>query len=140
VTPRVQLGYSDYTLSGLRESGGETALQIDELNLQRLEGRAGVKLAGATSIAPGWSIVPQLQADFVHLLSGADTGMNVRFASAPDLAFALPLAGGSTSWAEAKGGVKLVNGPMEIGAGMQTSLGRTSLRDDRAVLDFSLRF
>jgi uncharacterized protein with beta-barrel porin domain len=140
VTPRVQLAYSNYTLSGLREAGGETALQIDQINLQRLEGRTGVKLAGATSIAPGWSIVPQLQADVVHLLSGADEGMNVRFASAPEFAFALPLAGGSTTWAEAKGGVKLVNGLMEIGAGMQTSVGRTSFRDDRAVVDFSLRF
>lgn len=141
LTPRVQLGYDSYALKGFRETGGETALAIDSLNLRRFEGRFGAKLGGAMKLAGGWMVTPQLTADYVHLLAGGRNGMNVRFAAAPDFRFALPLiGGGDASWAEARGGLRLTNGTVEFGAGFETAMGRSSFRDDRAVADFTFRF
>ncbi len=140
LTPRASLSYASYRFGGYRENGGELALQIDDLNIERLEARFGAKLAGSTSLAGGWSFVPQLQADYVRNLAGADDGMQVRFAVAPEQAFLLPLMGGDTSWAEVRGGMRLTNGPIELGAGLETSLGRSDYRDERAVADFTLRF
>ena len=140
VTPRAQLGYSSYQLAGFRENGGEVALRLNDLQLLRLEARMGAKLAGSTSVGGGWTFVPQLQADWVQNLSGSNDGMTVRFADAPELAFALPLAGGDSSWAEVKGGMKLTRGRLEFGAGVESSLGRSDFQDDRAVADFTLRF
>ena len=140
LTPRASLGYSSYQLSGFREGGGELALQVDDLRLSRMEAKLGLKFAGSAKLAHGWSFVPQLQADYVRGLSGANNGLSVRFASAPDVAFLLPLAGGDTDWAEVKGGMKLVNGPFEIGAGVQSALGRSDFSDERAVADFTFRF
>jgi uncharacterized protein YhjY with autotransporter beta-barrel domain len=140
VTPRAQLGYANYALDGFREAGGETALQFDEVNLQRLESRFGAKLGGSMKLAGGWSFTPQLSADYVQLLSGSTDGMKVRFAAAPEHRFALPVAGGEASWAEAKGGLRLTNGVVEFGARIETALGRSSFRDDRAVADFTFRF
>lgn len=140
LTPRAGLSYASYSFGGYRETGGELALRIDDLNLQRLDARIGAKLAGSMPLAGGWTFVPQLQADYVHSLSGADDGMKVRFAAAPDYAFLLPLAGGDGSWAEVRGGMKLTNGPFEFGAGLESSLGRSDYKDDRAVADFTFRF
>jgi outer membrane autotransporter protein len=140
VTPRASLGYSSFELSGFRENGGEVALQLNDLRLQRLEAKMGAKFAGSASIGGGWNFVPQLQADWVQNLSGTNDGMTVRFANAPGYAFALPLANGDSSWAEVKGGMKLTNGVFEFGAGVESSLGRSSYKDDRAVADFTWRF
>jgi subtilase-type serine protease len=140
LTPRLQLGYADYRIGGFRENGGELALQIDEVKLQRLEARMGARLAGATRIGDGWSLMPQIQADYVQLLSGSTDGMQVRFANAGDHAFGLPLAGGDASWGEVKGGVKLTKGKLEFGAGVETAVGRSAFRDDRAVADITFRF
>jgi hypothetical protein len=140
LTPRAALGYFSYQLSGFRENGGELALHVDDLQLSRLEAKFGVKFAGSASLGKGWRFVPQLQADFVRGLSGANDGLSVRFANAPDVAFLLPLAGGDTDWAEVKGGMKLTNGPLELGAGLQSAIGRSDVSDDRAVADFTFRF
>jgi outer membrane autotransporter protein len=140
LTPRAQLGYASYSLNGYREAGGETALQFDDLNLRRLESRFGAKLGGAMKLAGGWALTPQFSADYVQLLSGSRDGMKVRFAAAPDHRFALPLMGGEASWAEAKGGLRLSNGTLELGAGLETAFGRSSFRDDRAVADVMFRF
>jgi hypothetical protein len=92
------------------------------------------------ALAPPWRFVPQLQAGYVRGLSGANNGLSVRFANAPDVAFLLTLAGGDTDWAKVKGGVKLTNGPFELGAGFQSAIGRSDFSDDRAVADFTFRF
>lgn len=139
VTPRVAVGYSSYALSGYRETGGAAALQLDDLKVQQLDARIGAKLSGATRIG-SWTFVPQLQADLVQNLSGGNDGLTVRFADAPEHAFALPIAGGDSNWAELKGGLKLTRGKLEFGAGLETSLGRTDYRDDRAMADFTIRF
>jgi hypothetical protein len=99
-----------------------------------------VKLAGATKLGRHWSLVPQLDADYVRNLAGARDGLTVRFAAAPDVAFALPLANGDSDWAEVKGGLRLTNGRYELGTGVESSLGRAGFRDDRAVADFVYRF
>jgi hypothetical protein len=140
LTPRAQLGYGRYELGGFRENGGEVALQLDDLKLERVEARMGARLAGSHGLGGGWTLTPQLQGDYVRLLAGSSDGMKVRFANAGDHVFALPLAGGDTSWAEARGGLSVTNGRFAIGAGMETSIGRTDARDSRAVADMTFRF
>lgn len=141
LTPRASIGYSSYHLSGFRETGGEAALQLDDLKLNRLDAKIGAKFAGQAPVGrSGWSFVPQIQADWVQNLSGARRGMTVRFANASDVAIGLPLLDGDTSWTEVKGGLRLVNGGLEVGAGVEGSFGRQSFRDERAVADVTLRF
>jgi subtilase-type serine protease len=140
LTPRASLGYSSYQLSGFRENGGELALKLNDVTLQRLEAKVGARFAGSASLGAGWSFVPQLQADWVQNLAGGKDGMTVRFASAPGYAFALPLAGGDGGWGEVKGGMKLTNGRFEFGAGVESSIGRSDVKDDRAIADFTFRF
>jgi subtilase-type serine protease len=138
LTPRAQLGYGHYTLSGFTEAGGETALKLDDVQVTRIEARLGAKLAGKTSIA-GVTVVPQLSADYVSLLSGAKTGARVRFAVAPDHAFDLPLTDGSTAWAEIKGGVTFGDGPFTLGLSGQHATGN-AMTDNRAQADVRFRF
>jgi hypothetical protein len=104
----------------------------------RIEARLGAKLAGKTSIA-GVTVVPQLSADYVSLLSGARTGARVRFAVAPDHAFDLPLTDGSTAWAEIKGGVTFGDGPFTLGLSGQHATGN-AMTDNRAQADVRFRF
>ncbi|HWT11261.1 MAG TPA: autotransporter domain-containing protein, partial [Allosphingosinicella sp.] len=118
VTPRAALAYSMYRLSGFEETGGETALRLDDVNLRRLESRVGARLSGEMRLG-GWSMRPQLQADLVHMLSGADAGMTVRFANIPDVAIALPFADGDRSWGEVRGGLTMSNGRLSFGAGVE---------------------
>ena len=140
LTPRAQMAYSSTRLQGFNEFGGETALQIDDLATEQLEARFGAKLAGSQGITGKWTLIPQVQADYVRVVDGADTGMTVRFAGASDVAIALPLAAGDTSWGEVRGGVKLTNGNMQFGASFETEIGRDAFRDDRAMADFTVRF
>ncbi|TXC62895.1 autotransporter domain-containing protein [Sphingosinicella ginsenosidimutans] len=141
VTPRASLTYSNYHLSGFQEQGGEDALKFDSLNIQRLESRIGASVGGEMRIGrSGWRFQPQLRADFVSALSGANNGLSVRFAAAPDAAFMLPIAGGDRAWGEVRGGLHIGNGRMNFGAGVESSLGRSDYRDDRAVADFTVNF
>lgn len=139
LTPRAQLGYSTYKLDGFRENGGEVALQMDDLKLQKFEARIGAKLAGSMALGSGWSFTPQIQADYVHLLSGADRGLAVRFANAPDYRFLLPLANGG-SYGEVRGGFRLSKGALDFGAGVQANVGNSLLQDNRAIADVSVHF
>lgn len=140
LTPRVQLGYNYTSVSALEEFGGETALQIDQFEAQQVEARFGAKLSGSQDIGDGWTIVPQMQADYVRLLDGGNDGLVVRFSAADDVAIVLPLAGGDTGWAEVQGGLKLTNGRVQFGAGFETSIGRQALRTDRAMADLTVQF
>lgn len=139
LTPRATLAYSSYHLGGFEERGGDAALQMDDLRLQRLETRLGARFAGQMRMGR-WSLQPQLQVDMVHSLSGANDGMSVRFASVPDFAFTLPLANGDSSWGEVRGGVTVDNGRFSFGTGVETSIGRAGVRDDRAMAEFAIRF
>lgn len=139
ITPRVQLGYGQYSLDGFSEGGGETALTLDSLDVKRLETRFGAKLDG-TATAGGWTISPQVEADYVQLLSGANGGALVRFAAAPDYQFALPLTDGGSSWAEFKGGVRLTRDKLELGANVQQAIGNRAWQDQRASVDLTVRF
>jgi|GEM_PF-5438949 len=139
LTPRATLAYSSYQLGGFEERGGEVALQMDDLRLQRLETRLGARFAGEMRMGR-WALRPQIQVDMVHALSGATDGMSVRFASVPDFAFTLPLADGDRSWGEVRGGLTVDNGRFSFGTGIETSIGRAGVRDDRAMADFAIRF
>ncbi len=140
VTPRAQLAYSRYHLGGFRENGGDVAMQMDDLSQTKLEARLGAKLAGNTPIGGGWSFVPQIQADFVHLLSGANNGLAVRFANAADYRFFLPLTAGGSSYGEVRGGFRVAKGNLEFGAGVAATIGNAAVRDNRALANVSLSF
>ena len=140
LTPRVQLGYSRTHLSNLNEVGGEAAFAIDDITTQRVDAKFGLKLAGTQSLGDGWTFVPQIQADYVRLLDGANSGLEVRFAAADHVTIALPLANGASNWGEFKGGLAINNGTVQFGAGFETSVGRGMLRNDRAVVDMTIRF
>ena len=56
------------------------------------------------------------------------------------MAIALPLANGDSNWAELKGGFAVGNRMLQFGAGVETSVGRSEMRDDRAVVDMTFRF
>ncbi|OBX18616.1 hypothetical protein A9995_11720 [Erythrobacter sp. QSSC1-22B] len=140
LTPRVQLGYSRTKLSNLNELGGEAALAIDDITTQRVDAKLGLKLAGSQSLGNGWTFVPQIQADYVRLLDGANSGLDVRFAAADHVTISLPFANGDSNWGELKGGLAISKGPVKFGAGVETSVGRSELRNDRAVVDMTFRF
>lgn len=140
LTPRVSLAYEGSSLSSYREQGSALGLIVDDLGDQRLVGRVGMKLAGETTPALGWSFSPEARVDFVNTLAGGSGTYDVRFAAAPDLAFALPYAGNDRSWGEVKGGFRMAKDQMSFGAGMESSVGRSDYRDDRAVVDFTVRF
>jgi len=139
LNPRAQLGYSRYSLGGFHEQGGETALQLDNLNVNRLESRIGARLDGSTKFA-GWTVRPQLQADYVRLLSGGKNGMNVAFAAAPEYSFALPLTNGGSGWLETKGGVSVERGALSLGLSGQATVGDAPISDQRGLVDVTFRF
>lgn len=140
LTPRAQLAYRSYNLGGYRERGGELALMVDDVNIDRVESRLGVRMSGSLGSSRAWTFSPEIGVDWVNTLAGGADSFNVRFAAAPELAFALPFAGRDKSWGEIKGGLRLNNGPVSFGAGVESSFARSDLRDDRAVVDFACRF
>lgn len=140
LTPRVSLAYEGSSLAGYREQGSALGLIVDNLGDQRLVGRVGMKLAGKTTPALGWSFSPEARVDFVNTLADGSDTYEVRFAAAPDLAFALPYAGNDRSWGEVKGGFRMAKDQLSFGAGVESSVGRSDYRDDRAVVDFTVRF
>jgi hypothetical protein len=139
LNPRAQLGVSRYSLGGLNEVGGETALALDGLKVNRIESRIGAKLDGETQVA-GWTVRPNVQADYVRLLSGANNGMSVSFAAAPDYSFILPLTNGGSGWLEAKGGVEFTKGAYSLGLSGQATAGDAPLSDKRGAIDLTYRF
>jgi hypothetical protein len=126
-------------MGGFHEQGGETALELKSLKMNRLEARIGAKLDGATHLA-GWTVRPEVQADYVRLLSGSRTGLNVSFASAPDYAFALPLTNGGSGWMEVKGGIALSRGAFSLGVSGQATAGDAPISDQRGLVSLSFKF
>jgi hypothetical protein len=106
--------------------------------VSRVEARLGAKLDGKTRFA-GVTIVPQLAADYVSLLSGGEAGATVRFAVAPEEAIHLPLASAGSGWVEFKGGVTFGEGPLTLGLSGQHATGR-AMTDQRAQADLRFRF
>jgi outer membrane autotransporter protein len=139
LNPRAQLGYSHYSMGGFHELGGETALQLDNLKVNRLESRLGAKLDGTAHIA-GWTISPNVQGDYVRLLSGRRNGMVVSFAAAPDYSFALPLAESGKGWVEGKGGLELSRGAVTVGFSGQATVGSAPISDKRGLISFGYKF
>jgi outer membrane autotransporter protein len=139
LNPRAQLGFTHYAMGGFHEQGAETALELNSLTVNRLEGRIGAKLDGATHIA-GWTVRPQVQADYVRLVSGGKSGLNVRFAAAPDYAFALPLTNGGSGWMEVKGGIAMSRGAFSLGISGQATAGDAPISDQRGLVNLSLKF
>ncbi|MFL6754741.1 MAG: autotransporter outer membrane beta-barrel domain-containing protein, partial [Sphingomicrobium sp.] len=139
LTPRAQLGFSHYSMGGFREEGGETALELNSLKVDRFESRIGAKLDGTTHIA-GWTVTPQVQADYVRLLSGGRNGLSVSFAAAPDYDFSLPLTNGGSGWMEVKGGIELNRGSFSLGLSGQATAGDAPISDQRGLVSVGYRF
>lgn len=140
ITPRTGLSYASYSFGGYREGGNDPALQLNDLDLRRLEARLGAQMASGSWLGENWLLVRLLQADYVRTLAGAGDGSEVRLAAAPDQAFLQALGGDDDSWAEIRGGVGLTNGLVRLGAGLGSSLGRADYRDDRAIAELAFRF
>lgn len=140
LTPRAALRYSSFAMDRLREGGGELALQLSDIGEQRLESRVGVTLDGTYKALRGWSISPQFSAEHVNRLAGNGGSLTARFDVADAVAFNLPFGSLDGSWSEIKSGVRFNSGPVSIGAGLETSIGRYDFRDDRAVADVTVSF
>ena len=125
LTPRVALRHAEGRIAGYAEAGGDAALAIDAQRYSRSEGRVGLKLAGSTVVARGWRFEPRMQADWVRNLSGNEAGLVARFAAARDVAIALPGAERDGSWGELRGGFRLANGPVSLGADRRLELRAT---------------
>ncbi|WPZ04170.1 autotransporter domain-containing protein [Blastomonas marina] len=140
VTPRIRVGYDRMAISGFEEKGGEAALAIEGLVIEKFEARTGFAFGGTRNAGEGWTFVPHVSADYVQLLSDSTSGIEVRFAAAPEYGFVLPLAGGATEWGEVRGGFRLDNGRLSIGAGYEITTGDVASRNDRAMIDINLQF
>lgn len=140
LTPKAALRYSAFSMDRLREAGGELALRLSDIQESRLEARLGLALDGTYKALGGWSFSPQVSAQYVGRMAGNGGTMTARFDLADAVAFNLPFGSQDGSWGEVKAGMRFVNGPVSIGAGVETSVGRYDFRDDRAVADFTIRF
>ncbi len=139
-TPRAALRYSSTSIDGYRERGGEAALLIDDISDRRLEARFGARMSGSVNAGSGWAFAPELAVDQVQALSRDGSELQVRFAQAAGIAFTLPGLSRDRSWTEVKGGMKLTDGTFSFGAGVESSLGRSDYRDNRAVASFGIKF
>ncbi|WP_461456152.1 autotransporter domain-containing protein [Parasphingorhabdus sp.] len=142
LTPRASIGFSSYDVNGFRDNAGSLAMAVDEISRSGLEAKVGLKISGSTKMgfASGWSFQPEMKLDYVNRISGNDTNFSVRFLDAENLPFALPIGLQDASYGEMKGGFNLTNGPLSFGAAIETRMGQQVFRDDRAVVNMSVRF
>ncbi|MEO9600559.1 autotransporter domain-containing protein [Parasphingorhabdus sp.] len=142
LTPRASLSYSSYSVDGFRDSAGSLAMAVDEISRAGAEAKFGLKLSGSSKMgfASGWSFQPEMKMDYVNRLSGNDTNFQVRFLDAENVALALPIGLQDASYGEMSGGFSFTNGPLSFGAAVESRLGQQVYRDDRAVVNMSLRF
>jgi uncharacterized protein with beta-barrel porin domain len=143
LTPRVGMAYTNYRVNGFRSSGGgDLAMAVDSISRKGFEAKAGLRISGSTPIGAmsGWSLQPEVKADYVKRLSGNDTNLQLRFLDASNVGIALPIALQDASYGELKGGFTLTNGVVAFGAVVETRTGGQLYRDDRAALNFSMAF
>ncbi|AMO71461.1 autotransporter family protein [Sphingorhabdus sp. M41] len=142
LTPRASIGYSSYTVDGFRDSAGSLALAVDDISRSGLEAKVGMKISGSTklSYASGWSFQPTMKLDYVNRISGNDTNFRVRFLDAENVSLLLPIGLQDASYGEMKGGFSFTNGALSFGAAVESRLGQQIYRDDRAMMNMSLRF
>jgi subtilase-type serine protease len=140
LTPRASLRYSANAVRGYRERGSEVALLVDDISDKRVEARLGASFSGSTGLGDGWTFGPQFSADMVETVAGGNSGLTVRFAEAAGLAFTLPAFSQDRNWTEVRGGINLAKGPVSFGAAVQSDIGRSDYRDNRAVANVTLQF
>lgn len=141
LTPNVSLRQYTVTMRGFEETGGETALTVDEQIYERSEARLGLRLAGAHMFDSGWTFVPSLDASVVGNLSGENAGgVWARFTAAPDVPFYLPGMERDDLYGEILGGVKLMRGDTSIALQFETSVEREELYEDRYMARYAQRF
>ena len=140
LTPRAAVRYSHSEMQGYREVGSEIALSIDDIREQRIEGRVGFAFGGETQIGDSWSLRPQISADYVRAIGQSERDMTVRFTEASGVPILLPGLAADNQWTEMRGGLSLERGNLSITTALEADIGRSELRDDRAVAELRLRF
>jgi hypothetical protein len=106
----------------------------------RVEARAGARLAGNRSFNNGWTFAPSLDVAVVANLAGDENGVWAQFAAAPDVPFYLPGQARDDLWGEVVGGFTLVNGATSIALRMEHNVGREEEYEDRYTARFAHRF
>lgn len=141
LTPRLGLKASMNALGGYREQGADLAMTVDTIRDRRFEARAGFALTGAQALGrSGWTLVPRLTVDHVEGLAAPSSAFVVRFAGASDVPILLPGFNQDRRWTEVRGGVSLARGPVSLGFTVESDIGRSDFRDNRALANFGVRF
>lgn len=141
LTPRLGLKASMNKLSGYREQGADLAMTVDALRDRRFEARAGFALTGAQALGrSGWTLVPRLTVDHVEGLAAPSSAFVVRFAGASDVPILLPGFNQDRRWTEVHGGVSMLKGPLTLGFTIESDVGRSDFRDNRALASLGVRF
>ncbi|WP_160486621.1 autotransporter outer membrane beta-barrel domain-containing protein [Aurantiacibacter rhizosphaerae] len=142
VTPRTRIGYSSYSVDGFQDRRAQFAMAIDGVSRAGVDWRTGLKLSGEEGLgfASDWTIQPEIQADYVHRLSGNSTNIDLHFLEATNVNLNLPVNLHDASYGELRGGVNFTNGAVSIGAAVEARMAQEYYRDDRAVVNFSFNF
>ncbi|MEP3224392.1 MAG: autotransporter domain-containing protein [Parasphingorhabdus sp.] len=142
LTPRASIGYASYSVDGFRDATGDLGLAVDGIGRAGFEAKVGFKISGQAKMryASSWTFQPEMKIDFVNRISGNDTSFRLRFLEAENLPFALPIGLQDASYGELKGGFSFANGPLNIGAAVESRIGQQIYRDNRAVLNMAVRF
>ena len=139
LTPKASLGYSSYSFGGFREAGGEAALQIDNLQIQRLESRIGGAIAGTMRVG-GWKHRSPAAGDLstpVRANDGDDGPLRQR----RDHSFVLPPPAATGCGAKCAAASSWPTGRSSFGLGSRgLAVGPFRLRDDGRSQDFTFRF
>lgn len=141
LTPRLGLKASMNNLAGYREQGADLAMTVDTIRDRRFEARAGFALSGSQALGrSGWTLVPRLTVDHVEGLAAPSSAFVVRFAGASDVPILLPGFNQDRRWTEVRGGVSMAKGPVSLGFTVESDIGRSDFRDNRALANFGVRF
>ena len=121
ITPRAAVRAGRIGWEGNSETGGGTALRVDKLNSESVQGLGGLTLSG------GNKLKPYVSGYFVHefLDKPAVFGANFTGGTGPSALFAL--AGQDKDWAEVAAGLTYGSRKLSISVGADTTIGRSDV-------------
>ena len=142
LTPRSRIEYESYAIDGFQDRQANFAMAVDGIERRGLDWRNGLKLTGSTGLgyASEWSFQPELQVDYVRRLSGNDTSIDLRFLEASQLGINVPVQLHDSEYGEVRGGLKVTNGRLSVGAALETQIGQDIYRDDRGLINVAFAF
>jgi uncharacterized protein with beta-barrel porin domain len=118
-SPGVEGRYASVDLSTVRESGGTLALTIERERFESVQGRFGVDFEKATSV-----VQINANAQFVYEFEEGPQLLAANFAqgTGPNANFVLD--GADQTWVELGINAQVGKGPVKLGAGFDTTIGR----------------